>query len=409
MPKLATNEKSKSTEQISDVSIPTAWRPSQSSFLWIILLLATIDIFLSVFRPLKFVYIQGTMLKDNDYVGIKINKLLTDHNQVNSYVFGDSTADSLCSFADMSHLKVKLNTVTRYSYDDAKFAQNQMQEQLGLPLKIKNAYFGGCLISDQKLMLQKLLENGARPKIIFLTVVPRPFIDTTVEENISPVKCYFEHRYRNLGQVKGFVELVDYLLATSSSIYKTRSDYFIVLSSLACSILERPLEPFGTKTSITKKNKVSLAGDEKTIDPDRNSDEDLSKLCMSFYKNAYRFDQKTYDFQLQNFKEMLNLLKSKKITTVIVKLPLGRENLELLQKNASAKWNQDVNKLAQQFDVHIVDLQNSNKFTSKDFLDTVHMTGPGAIKTWQCIVEDIRNDTMMHQKLKNQFNLETAK
>ncbi|MBP7860883.1 hypothetical protein KA183_04315 [bacterium] len=347
------------------------------------------------------------MLKDNDYVGLKINKLLANSNRVNSYVFGDSTADSLCSFADMSNYKVILNTVTRYDYNDAKFAQDQIGKQLELPLKIKNAYFGGCLISDQHLMLKKLLEAGNRPKVVFLTVVPRPFLDTTVEEKVSPVKCYFEHRHRNLSQVHDFVELIDYLLTSSSNIYRTRSDYATILSSLACTSFGRPLNSFSTtKIGITNKNKVSLVGDEKVIDPDKNSDEVLSKFWISHYKNAYLFDQKTYDFQISCFKEMLCLLKLQNIETIVIKLPLGEKNLALIPKETSSKWNEEINVFAHRYDAHVIDLQKDSRFSSQDFLDTVHLSGPGAIKTWLYIIDDIKKNDLVWRKLKDQFKTE---
>lgn len=383
-------------------SPPEAKRLISSNFFWIVVALISTELFLYIGRPLKFVHVQGTMLKDHDYVGSKINGLLANPLNNDSLVIGDSTADSLCSYADMSAYKTALTSDSKFGYLKARLAENLLQKELAVSLNIRNLYFGGCLISDQALMLEKLLERGNHPKLVFLTLVPRPFIDPTVDPKISPVNCFFENRYKGLENVKDFQSLAEHFLNTYSNIYRTHSDYKTILSSLACSNFNRPLNAYVQNggTGINQKNKVFLSGTEEKIDPDQSGSPQSRQEEMSYYKKAYVFNEKVFNYQYQRFTDMVKLLSSKNINFILIKLPLGKTNLNLLDPEISQIINKKIQKSANKARVPLIDLQTDSRFNEDDFKDSVHLTGAGGIKVWHAIASEMKKYPEFQQKLK---------
>lgn len=373
---------------------------SRSNFVWFIAALLLTEVFLYYGKPLKFVHVQGTMLKDNDYVGTKINSVLSSSNKNDALILGDSTADSLCCHADIHALKVKETSETRYNHITANFGNKIFQNELGLPVNFKNLYFGGCLISDQALMLSKLLDRGNVPKIAILTVVPRPFVDTTIDTKISPVVCFFNNRHSGLEHVKNFFDLVEYGLNSVSSIFRTHSDYATVLSSWACSTFNKPLNSYVAdgKAGINSNNKVSIFGREEILDSEKSANPEEWAHEVDLYKKAYVFDQKKFDYQYVQHQTMLNRLKENGITTIVLQLPLSQSNLSLLDPNVLSIWKKRLNSAANDTGATMIDLQANPQFTESDFIDGVHLKGSGGVKVWRCIIEHLK----MHPERINQ-------
>lgn len=366
-------------------------RLATSTFLWILLTLCVVDIFIKEFRPLKFVHVAGLMLKDHDIVGCRVDQLLHKNSGVNTIVLGDSTADSACVYPDMCKFKVSLNSYSRYYYLDARFAQEQLRNDLKLPVSMRNLSFGGCLISDQLVMLKKLLKHGTPPKAALVMVVPRPFIDTTLDTKISPVSCYFENRFKELDKLKSLPEMAEYFLSRVSSIYRTRTDYNSVITAMACGIFNKAAAPKG-HGGLNQENKVFMAGQEELINPYTKARPDWVKQEDAHYKKAYLFNNKTYAYQYACFEEMLSILKKNSITAVLVKMPLDYDNRKLLPSGFDQEFWQDIEQSAEQKGIAFIDMERDNRFDKNDFLDNVHLNGPGSIKFWQLLSGRISKD-----------------
>lgn len=377
----------------------------RSNFVWFIALLLLTEAFLYYCKPLKFVHVQGAMLKDHDHVGSKISAVLANPKSNDVLTFGDSTANSLSCHADVYTCKSRDTSETRFVHLTSLYGQEIFKKEFGIPFTIQNLYFGGCLISDQAMMLSKLLERQSLPKVVFLTLVPRPFIDTTVEKKISPVICYFNTRHSGLEHVKNIKNLIEYVLNSTSNIYKTHSDYATVLSSLACSTFNKPINAYvaSGKTGITSKNKVSIFGKEEAFDPQAGATKEECELEYNHYKKAYIFDQATFDYQFSQHLNMLNSLKKKGIETIVVQLPLDKTNLSLLDPKVLTMWKTSVSNAARSTDATMIDLQTDSRFDSSDFIDGIHLKGSGGVKAWQAIIEQMKKDPALITRLKSKM------
>jgi len=363
-----------------------------SNFFWLASTVFLVEALICLLHPLKFVHVEGTVLKDHDFVGCKVNELLKHSKSANTIVLGDSTGDGICVYPDMVKYNLPLTSYSWYYYCDAKYASELLQNRLDLPITIKNLSYSGSLMSDQTLLCQKLLEFGAKPKIAIITLVPRPFLDTTVNPTLSPVRNYFDNRFKNAFASNNFQELFENFLMSNSSLYRTRSDYATVLFSLSCNTLNRPLNSYQTAAGITQKNKVSISGTEEKIDPSICSAKELITRDISHYKLAYKFDWTVFDYQYQNFVQLLNILHKNEIKIVLVKLPLSKANLDLLPLQYISCFDQKLKHSATIYDAKLVDLQNDPRFNSKDFIDSVHLNASGSFKLWDILSESVKSD-----------------
>lgn len=380
-----------------------------SNFFWLFFALLLTEGLVSYFHPLKFVHVEGTVLKDHDFVGCKVNQLLKNSKDTNAIVLGDSTGDGICVYPDMVKLNLPLTSYSWYYYCDAKYASSILKQKLNLPISIKNLSYSGSLMSDQTLLCNKLIEFGAKPKLAIITLVPRPFLDTTVDPKLSPVKNYFDNRFKNLSDTKNFKELFENFFIANSSIYRTRSDYATVLFSLSCNTLNRPLNSYQKAAGITQKNKVCISGSEEKIDPSICSAKELINRDISHYKNAYKFDPRVFDYQYQQFEDMLGLLNKNKIQIVLVKLPLSKANLDLLPEEYKACFDQKLEHSAAYNQAKLIDLQKDSRFDADDFVDSVHLNAAGSLKLWDILSESIQQDTFFLKRFKLSFEEQTPK
>lgn len=368
-----------------------------SVFILILFLLVVFDIFLGVAKPLKLVHVAGTMFKDQDIVGCRIEQLFDKSAQFNTIILGDSTADDICVFPDVLKNGIGLNSYSRYYYLDCKVGESILKEKLSLPLALKNCSFGGSLMSDQLLFLQKLFEHGNRPKIALIMVVPRPFTDTTIDTTISPVQCYFDNRFNKAKLKAGIPDLVDTGLSTYSNIYRTRSDYATLGSAFCCSLFDCSVN--GNGQGISKRNKISLAGREERVNPSISARPDWISEEIIHYRKAYVYDSKTYETQLNSFDTMLGLLSEESIPTILVTMPLSEDNLKLLPVGFKSKFRKDIGGMISKHRAYFFDFQEDDLFNSPDFVDNVHLNGEGAIKFWHALSSRIQQDSSLRERL----------
>ncbi|MBP7860913.1 DUF1574 family protein [bacterium] len=373
-----------------------------SVFLLILFLLVSFDIFLGFAKPLKHVHVAGTMLKDQDIVGCRIEQLFDKSSHFNTIVLGDSTADDICVFPDVLRNGIGLNSYSRYYYLDCIVGESIIKKNLSLPVSLKNSSFGGSLVSDHLLFLQKLCIHGNPPKIAFIMVVPRPFLDTTIDTKISPVQCYFDNRFKTIEMKADIPYLIDSCLSKFSNFYRTRSDYATVCSAFGCSLFNRSVN--GNGHGISQRNKLSLAGSEERVNPNVSARPDWILEETEHYKRAYAFESKTYDKQLNSFGTILTLLKERNIPTILVKMPLTEDNLKLLPDGFKKKFEKDLYSLVSKHGAYLFDFQEDKRFKKSDFLDNVHLNGNGAIKFWQVLANQMKEDSSLCANLAQSLN-----
>ncbi len=377
----------------------------KSNLAWLLIALLTVEAILHWCHPLRMVQVQGTMLKEHDIIGGRVNRILQKPHRKNSIIVGDSTADGICYYADLKTQNLKLDTLSHFQYLDAKTGESTLKQYLNISVSLQNMTFGGCLMQDQALICRKYLESGPAPQLALLTVVPRPFFDTTVDERISPVKCYFDNRHKSIADTKNFSKLFDYVLSEFSNAYRTRSDYATVLCSLACSNLNRPLSAYENNQSkgLGQRNTVTLAGAEKNIIEKEANNLEETRQELTHYTEAYKFNQDLFNRQFGAFETMVSELRKRGTEVIILKFPLSPLNLSLIDPDKLRMLNEKLKQCAFKNDSTIIDFQISPDFTMTDYRDGVHLNGSGSIKFWDKLASTINKNSALKQRLLNRF------
>ncbi|WML35481.1 hypothetical protein [Clostridium sp. OS1-26] len=78
--------------------------------------------------------------------------------------------------------------------------------------------------------------------------------------------------------------------------------------------------------------------------------------------------------------EYISLLKSKKITPIIVVCPTSRYYYEKFSPRIKEEFEKIINKIKEEFDVEVFDYFDSNIFLKEDFYDVSHLNKNGTMK-----------------------------
>jgi hypothetical protein len=76
----------------------------------------------------------------------------------------------------------------------------------------------------------------------------------------------------------------------------------------------------------------------------------------------------------------LRFAEDRGIKVILVNMPLRQDNLTAMMPNFYELYQSDVRKHAAKFHAQVIDLFDARAFTDNDFIDTVHLTGHGAVK-----------------------------
>lgn len=390
-------------------------RALKSPLIWILLVLVFSDICLNVFKPLRYVRVPGILLSDQDPINHRIEALVKRSDRVNVFLLGTSLADSAAANADALYFNLKLTDYDRGRYTDSRYFDRQLNKSLTkIESKSINVGVGGSMVSGQEIILDKSLTQNTKPSphLVVSMIAPRAFVDNTRTIELDPIHCYFNNRFKDISKFNSWQEGTTNLLAKSWTFFNLRGDYRTVLTRLACQVFDRPENAYSASTHNAKpgsEGKIDLSFEDDAFDPNVSNKGEWVKTVKDYYSSAYgkHIDRAKFAKQVESFSRSLKSLKERNIPTIIVSMPLSLLNRRQIPDSFETEYKQTLLTLSEKYDTKLIYLLDDQRFELADYRDGVHLNGPGAIKYWNILVEEIAKDKALVVRLTKIFNGQT--
>jgi len=228
------------------------------------------------------------------------------------------------------------------------------------------------MLTDCDMLFEKLEVNGCLPKVAVLLLAPRDFMDNTVakERNLFLYEVRGKLTLKELSRCKSLllwqqklVECGAYLINAWAKQFRASSNRVI----LAVKKLGRPVKrELPSEAALPEEvSRRFYFGDGKFSD-------------LRVYDKRYNPpDYSRIDEQLKAMGRVLDRLKSADVKTVVINMPLTRENRALIDKRADSKILEQMRLICARRGVYFFDENACNLYTTSDFVDSVHLNAIG--------------------------------
>ncbi len=265
---------------------------------------------------------------------------------------------------------------------------------------------GGQMASDAFAIVSTLFNSADRPKVIVYGIAPRDFIDSMFLDPASTETYRFMTKAgnRSLTATAGhnsFWNKTNSAAEHACFLYDRRLDFVAIGQRWARTFLSAILniQDFDTVNAppelklIAKVNQPEEAGPNQWLaspyDPHRSTFRDN----LPEYKQRYSlFKPKVYQTQIAYFERFLKYCRDTGINVVLVNMPITAENMAILPDGIYRRYSLDVARLAQQYDVKLVDFNKPGIFPHSQFADSVHVNGLGAERFLELLSDNLRAD-----------------
>ncbi len=295
-----------------------------------------------------------------------------------------------------------------WKYAKSDYLADLLSRRLHKNVTIDNTGSGGCIMSDQYIVLKKYLDAGKRPEFVLITTGPKDFYDN-LKPSIDKTPIYTELadlpiRVADIlqGNCKidsSIPEMSESILKASSKFYFFREDYREFLARKTSELTGHPESLEKTPENIAAQNAVKSATkststtmvSEKKSEPIRyipNTNQDIKR----FRKIYLPINQAQFDQQLSYLKKTIELAKSNGIAVQICFMPLAEEHKNILKPDAWDMYKKRVTELAATEQVTCLDPQEEISFAASDFEDSAHLNDVGGTKFFSYLTDKICSD-----------------
>ncbi|RTL34886.1 MAG: DUF1574 domain-containing protein [Candidatus Melainabacteria bacterium] len=292
-----------------------------------------------------------------------------------------------------------------WKYAKSDYLADLLSHQLHKDVTIDNTGSGGCIMSDQYIVLKKYLDAGKRPEFVLITTGPKDFYDN-LKPSIDKTPIYTELAdlpIRLTDIVQGnckidssVPEMSESLLRALSKFYFFREDYRGFLARKTSELtghpesLEKTPENLAAQKATAGKDSAALASAKKA-EPIRyipNTNQDIKRFRKIYLPiNKTQFDQ-----QMAYLQKTIELAKSNGIAVQICFMPLAEEHKNILKPDAWDTYKKRVTEMAAKEDVACLDPQEEIGFEPDDFEDSAHLNKVGGKKFFNYLTEKICSD-----------------
>lgn len=292
-----------------------------------------------------------------------------------------------------------------WKYSRSDYLADLLSRKLHKNVTIDNTGSGGCIMSDQYIVLKKYLDAGKQPEFVLITTGPKDFYDN-LKPSIDKTPIYteladFPIRLTDIVQGNCKIdssvpEMSESLLRALSKFYFFREDYRGFLARKTSQLtghpesLEKTPENLAAHKAATSKEKTALLGAKKTA-PLRyipNTNQDIKRFRKIYLPvNKTQFEQ-----QMTYLQKTIELAKNHGIAVQICFMPLAEEHKNILKPEAWDTYKKRVAEMAAKEDVTCLDPQEEIGFTPNDFEDSAHLNNVGGKKFFNYLTEKICSD-----------------
>ena len=308
--------------------------------------------------------------------------------------------------------------------------QEEISNKSGRHLDVSVMAVPGAIASDQDFILEELLSHHKKPSLLVYTYAARDFMDNTIEGKISStptrrVLTFINRRSSFLpanlspGAISqcfdnhaAFLDLVrrhvlrcarswacnlsghpDTLWAAahqqSGTTAEARKESGAMQDGTAIAVDgKRNKDAAGAAGSVNAASGVDAAG---AVDADEAPQVRHKALLedLALYGRRYNpLNEKRATEQYEHLENLLRLARQNGIRVELLGMPLSPANLNLLQPGVYKQMKKRLTAMATEYGATIDDLNidkegrpgQSSAFTQDDYLDSVHLSTPGARK-----------------------------
>jgi hypothetical protein len=282
-----------------------------------------------------------------------------------------------------------------WSYSRSDFFQHELSKGLGKQVDMINTAVGGCMASDQYLILKRYLASGKKPKLILLFSGPKDFIDNQ-RKDVTTTSTYtlladYPTRIADIMQnnvvfVPAFQSLTDTALKAVCTYYNARTDYRDFLTDVAAKMTGHP-KFVGTPAPVQNKEEIKFA-DRKDIKPQFTESKDRKDLAL--FRHIYLpTDAQQFATQSKFMDKIVALAGQENIPITITFMPLTPEHIDVLGGPTFTNYKQTVRNIAQKWHVPCFDPASQVTFAGTEFEDSAHLNGAGGKKFFACLTDDL--------------------
>lgn len=374
-----------------------------SSVILIVIFLVLIDAALAYIKPLSFFDVTEFVPLEQNPMVAKLKNFIEDRGaNPEAYVLGSS----LMLFPAVRCDEELVGK--RHRYDSwfirhgingalsPLYLSQDLQKACGRPVSVVNLGVQGSIVSDQLMVLERALEKGKTPKLVFLELAPRSLLDNGHKNlNATPI-------HQVLADLSAVPDLFAEGKINKESLsvlpgyfwyfYKVKADYRTLIVNLSAAVLDRPLNSWEAVRGIRHKPVQGLFNPEMEWNVQYTPEPRYRDLPM--YKHIYNPpDAAFWKQERGDLDKFIALAGKHGVKVVLVDMPVTAKNLALLDPAYLQLYRQSIDAIAAS-GVSVVRLAQSGQFVEDDFEDSAHLNARGGRKLFaamsQSFVEHIK-------------------
>ena len=276
--------------------------------------------------------------------------------------------------------------------------KQELSKITGHELSVKVLAVPGAMVSDQLKIVQHLVREGKKPKLLVFTCAPRDFIANDVgdDPDFTPIGrvFHFSALDRNLGQdllnsknpLQAWAKVEEFGKAHLNFIDAVRRIYLRQAKDWSAAVTGhpvalRPIESVQSVESATAPQEQAQATAAPVQSGSGNNAQSELQKDLELYRSRYLpLNEKRLARQLGYLDEMLKLAREANYEVLLVGMPLTKENIAILGQDVYSRMQDRIAAVARKYQVTLLEFNQNSKalYQSQEFADSVHLNEKGS-------------------------------
>lgn len=367
-----------------------------SPFVWLLLILPTIDLGCRTIKPLQFIAVKNYKPIEFDPWVSKFPPYLYSKSSPDVLIVGSSLPMAAFSLADKqfaSEASEEEQAALR-TYTQANEFQKELSTRIGETVKVENFSCAGGMVSDTYVFLKRLIDAGRIPRMVLYGISPRDFSDNLMPplgqsplfEVVSDWGCELPKNGMKLSQK------FDLACASYSYFYKTRRKYKNIALAIAADSLGRPMSLY--KASENGQSEKEQKSKQQPTSETEETGTAFEKDLRRYAKRYAPINQGRFQSESEYLTKLVQLCQSNKVTLVFIGMPLTAQNKELIPEQLKTSYEAVIASVQGSKLVKWLDLASCKSFEQKDFSDSAHLNRDGSIKFQKLLIDKLTSDSI---------------
>jgi hypothetical protein len=323
--------------------------------------------------------------------------------ECNVALLGSSLIVSAIAGCDANYLNAPIDMTEHHGMS---YLDDRLHSSFGGTFHTFSLAAPGQMPSDAYLTLKAMLATARRPDVVIYGVAPRDFIDSTLNGSNDTDAFHYLTRIINIDEVanaefRSLWSKLDWSMQHLLYMYAYSLDLRLKIGELADRALNRIAPASSHAKPFTWWDRVAvlpqyLPGE---VHPQAIVSSPLKPSGITFvdntkdYKMRYRNpDDHTWKTQMYFLRKLAEYCHRERVELVLVNMPIMPRNVALLPPGIYDKYLARLREFAWNHDVIFYEMSDFDKYSEKDFHDTVHMNAFGATKFFDRLVGNLKGD-----------------